>query len=147
MKRIAAVLASILISVSIFGQNERMVQVGIGASVDCFDLLDGMVLPSVGLGAYSRLGRPDQWVNLMGGVRYIYGTRLSGIQVPILLNVNLLRARQASAYLGAGFEFDFVGSYLGAARFQTGLTGRHIDLYVFYKPYQGDLAAGVTYYF
>lgn len=129
------------------GQNDKVLHVGIDTSVDCFLSYDNKVLPSFGLGVLSRLGRHDQWINLVGGVRYIYGTRLSGFQVPLLVNVNLLQGRQASAYLGGGFEFDFLGTYYGAAKFQTGLAGRHCDMRIFYKPYQGDLGAGFTFYF
>jgi len=75
--------------------------------VDCFLSSDNKVLPSFCLGARARLGDYDQWLNLVGGVRYIYGTRLSGIQVPILLNVNLLKGRQVSGYLGVGFTYYF----------------------------------------
>ena len=94
-----------------------------------------------------RVGRPDQWFNLVGGLRYIYGRRLSGFQVPIMLNVNLLRGKQASAYLGGGYEFDFIGTYWGCTKVQIGLAWRHLDFRIFYKNYQGDLGAGVTYYF
>jgi hypothetical protein len=129
------------------GQNDRVFHVGIDASMDCFLAPGGKTKTSFGLGTLARLGRHDQWINLLGGVRYIYGTRLSGFQVPIILNVNLLRGKQFSGYLGGGFEFDFAGRYYGAMKYQTGLAGRHVDLRVFYKPYQGDLGAGFTFYF
>ena len=147
MRRIIAILAVILISISLSGQEKILVRVGIDASVDCFDLADGGSHPSLGLGVRSRLGARDQWLNVVGGVRYIYGTRLSGFQVPIILNMNVLKGRQASAYVGAGFEFDFFGSYYGAAKYQVGLAGDRLDLRLFLKPYQGDLGAGITWYF
>lgn len=147
MRRIIAIFAAILISMSLSGQEKKLVHVGIDASVDWFDPLDGGRHPSIGLGVRSRLGARDQWFNLVGGVRYIYGMRLSGIQVPILLNMNVLKGRQASAYIGAGFEFDFIGTYWGAAKYQVGLACDKIDLRIFCKPYQGDLGAGITYYF
>jgi hypothetical protein len=147
MKKLLALLATFLISVSLFGQNDKVLFVGIDTSMDCFLPLGNHVYPSFGLGMRARLGRPDQWVNLVGGVRYIYGKRLSGFQVPILMNVNLLRGKRFSGYLGGGFEFDFAGTYYGAVKYQAGLAGRHIDLRIFYKPYQGDLGAGFTYYF
>lgn len=147
MKRIIAIFAAILVSVSVMGQENRLFRVGADASVDCFDSFDDIILPSFGLGVRARMGGPEQRLNLIGGVRYIYGTRLSGIQVPVLLNVNIFKGRQVSPYLGAGFEFDFIGTYLGCAKYQAGLAGRHLDLRVFYKPYQGDLGAGITYYF
>ena len=147
MKRIIIVFAAILISISLYGQDKKIIRVGIDASVDWFDPLDGGKHPSIGLGVRSRLGGHDQWFNLVGGIRYIYGMRLSGFQIPVLLNVNLLKGRQASAYVGAGFEFDFIGTYWGSAKYQIGVTGDRIDLRIFCKPYQGDLGAGVTWYF
>jgi hypothetical protein len=146
-QRLIVLFAAFLISISLSGQEKKLIRVGIEASMDCFDLLDHGGLTSIGLGVRSRLGGRDQWFNLVGGVRYIYGRRLSGIQVPVLLNVNLLRGRQASAYAGAGFEFDFIGTYYGAAEYQVGLAGDRLDFRIFFKPYQGDLGAGLTYYF
>ena len=147
MKKIIALLAALSISVSLSGQNDKILFVGIDASMDCFLSADSKVYTSFGLGTFGRLGRPDQWVNLVGGVRYIYGTRLSGFQVPVLLNVNLLKGKQFSGYLGCGYEFDFAGTYYGATKYQAGLAGRHADFRVFYKPYQGDLGAEFTFYF
>lgn len=148
MRKILPLLVAFLLSMPLLGQDKKIFQVGIDASVDCFlSSGENKIAPSFGLGVRGRLGQYDQWFNLVGGVRYIYGKRLSGIQVPILLNVNLLKGEQISAYLGGGFEFDFIGRYLGAAKFQTGLAGKNVDFRVFYKPYQGDLGAGFTYYF
>ena len=132
-----------MLSVSMMGQN---VQVGVDASVDCFLSADNPAF-SEGLGVLARVGRTDQWVNFIGGVRYIYGPRLSGFQVPLMLNANLIKGRAVSGYLGGGFEFDFVGRYLGSMKMQTGIAGKHFDFRIFYKPYQGDLGAGFTYYF
>lgn len=147
MKRLSALLAAFLISVSLMGQNDRVFHVGIDASMDCFIASGSKTYTGFGLGTLARLGRNDQWINLVGGVRYIYGTRLSGFQVPLLLNVNLLKGKRFSGYLGGGFEFDFAGTYYGAMKYQAGLAGRHADFRVFYKPYQGDLGAGFTFYF
>lgn len=147
MRRTIALIATLLLSVSLMGQDDKSVHWGIDATVDCFDLSSDTVYPSIGLGVRSRLGGRDRLLNLVGGIRYIYGTRLSGIQIPILLNANLVRGRQSSAYFGAGFEFDFIGTYWGATKFQAGLAGRHYDLRIFYKPYQGDLGIGLTRYF
>ena len=147
MRKIITLLAALLVTLSALGQEDRLIHMGIDASVDCFLSTDHGISPSFGLGARARLGRPGQWLNLVGGVRYIYGARLSGFQVPILLNVNLLKREQFSAYVGGGYEFDFIGTYLGSMKIQTGLAGRHMDFRVFYKPYQGDLGAGFTYYF
>jgi len=147
MKKMIALFAALLLSLTLMGQNGRFFRIGVDASVDCFMTTSDKICPSFGLGARARLGERGQWLNLVGGVRYIYGTRLSGIQVPILLNINLLKGEKVSAYLGGGFEFDFIGTYLGAAKIQTGLAGDHADFRVFYKPYQGDLGAGFTFYF
>lgn len=147
MKKITVLFAALLISFSLLGQENKLFHIGADASVDCFTTSDHKLSPSFGLGVRARLGRYDQWVNLVGGVRYIYGARLSGVQVPILLNVNLLKGSPVSAYFGAGYEFDFIGTYLGCMKFQTGLSYGPFDFRVFYKPYQGDLGAGITYYF
>lgn len=147
MERILSLLAALLISVSLMGQDGKVFHAGIETSVDCFAVSGGRISPSIGLGALVRLGRDEQWINLVGGVRYIYGMRLSGFQIPVLLDVNLLRGGQFSAYLGGGYEFDFIGSYLGCTTFNTGLRYGRLDMRVFYKPYQGDLGAGLAYYF
>lgn len=145
MKRIIVLFAFLLMVVSALGQNK--VRVGVDASADCFLPANNVSSVSPGLGVRARLGERDQWLNLVGGLRYIYGRRLSGFQIPILLNVNLLKMDWGSAYLGGGFEFDFFGRYLGCMKYQVGLACSHLDFRVFYKPYQGDLGAGVGYYF
>lgn len=147
MKRILVLFTALLLPLSLMGQNDKVLRVGIDTSLDCFLSGSHSVTPSFGLGVRACVGRPDQWLNLLGGVRYIYGTRLSGLQVPILLNLNLIKGRRVSAYLGGGYEFDFIGTYWGAAKFQAGLAGSHCDFRLFYKPYQADLGAGFTYYF
>lgn len=146
-RRIIALFAALLLALPLLGQSKTVVRFGVDASVDCFLSTNNSILPSFGLGARARLGEFDQWLNLVGGVRYIYGTRLSGFQVPILVNVNLLKGSRFSGYLGGGYEFDFIGTYWGCIKLQTGLAGRHTDFRVFYKPYQGDLGFGFTYYF
>lgn len=145
MKRIIVLCTALLLAVSALGQNK--VRVGIDASADCFLPANNASAVSLGLGARARLGERDQWLNLVSGIRYIYGRRLSGFQVPILLNANLLKMDWGSAYLGGGFEFDFFGRYLGCMKNQIGLACDHLDFRFFYKPYQGDLGAGVGYYF
>lgn len=147
MKRLFILLAAFLIPLTLLGQDDKIFRVGVDASVDCFLSTDNSVLPSFGIGARARLGGYDQWFNLVGGVRYIYGMGLWGFQVPILLNVNLIRGWRASGYLGGGYEFDFAGTYLGCMKVQAGVAARHADFRVFYKPYQGDIGAGFTYYF
>jgi len=146
MKRILVILAACVLSLSAMGQEKYpLVRVGADLSADFFLPNSN---PSVGLGVRARLGRPDQWFNLIGGVRYIYGRRLSGFQVPIILNVNYLRFDKVSAYVGGGYEFDFIGTYWGCIKLQGGvILGPHTDIRVFYKPYQGDLGVGFTYYF
>ncbi len=139
--------AAILIPFSLKGQNDRIFRVGVDASMDFFLPLGDKIAPSVGLGVLGRVGRYDQWVNFVGGVRYIYGRRLSGFQVPLTVNVNLYRGPKLSAYLGGGYEFDFIGTYWGCTIIQTGLAGRHFDVRIFYKHYQGDLGVRFTYYF
>jgi hypothetical protein len=148
MRRIIALLAACLVSFSLLGQNtEKLVRVGADATVDGFLSTDNRIFPSFGIGVRTRVGRPDQWVNFVGGLRYIYGTRLSGFQIPLMLNVNLLKGKKVSGYLGAGYEFDFIGTYWGCMKVQAGVSAGHFDFRVFYKHYQGDIGAGVTYYF
>lgn len=148
MKKILIVFAVILLSAPLQGQDRKFFRIGVDTSVDGFLSSDNRIgAASFGVGARVRLGRYDQWLNLVGGVRYIYGTRLSGFQVPILLNLNLIKGRQVSGYLGGGYEFDFIGTYWGCMKVQTGLAGKHFDFRIFYKPYQGDIGAGFTYYF
>ena len=145
-RALTAALAAVLFSLSAMGQEGA--RIGVDASADCFLGPNGMPPVSVGIGVRARYGRPDQLVNAVAGLRYIYGTRLSGIQVPILLNFNLIRAEAVSFYIGGGFEFDFIGRYWGCMKLQTGVAaGPHMDIRVFYKPYQGDLGVGFTYYF
>ena len=140
-----SLLAALLFSVPAMGQ--EITRIGVDASADCF-LGSGLPPVSVGLGIRARYGRPDQLVNGIAGLRYIYGSRLSGIQVPILLNFNLVRAETMSFYVGGGYEFDFFGRYLGCMKVQTGiLPGPNMDIRIFYKPYQADLGVGFTYYF
>ena len=129
------------------GQENRLFHVGADTSVDCFLSSGNKMAASGGIGVRARLGRYDQWVNLVGGVRYIYGQRLSGVQVPLLLNVNLINGWPVCGYVGAGYEFDFIGTYWGCMKVQTGLAYKHFDFRIFYKPYQGDVGAGLTYYF
>lgn len=145
-RALISILAALLFSLSAVAQ-ER-VRVGVDASADFFLRPDKFPLVSGGLGIRARYGRPDQLVNAIAGLRYIYGPSLSGFQVPLLLNLNLLRAEAFSIYVGGGFEFDFIGRYWGCMKLQTGVAaGPHMDIRVFYKPYQGDLGAGFTYYF
>ena len=106
-RALISILAALLFSLSAMGQEGA--RIGVDASADCFLGPNGMPPVSVGIGVRARYGRPDQLVNAVAGLRYIYGTRLSGIQVPILLNFNLIRAEAVSFYIGGGYEFDFFG--------------------------------------
>ena len=104
MKKILIVFAAILLSAPLSGQDNKFFRIGVDTSVDGFLSSDNRIgAASFGVGARVRLGRYDQWLNLVGGVRYIYGTRLSGFQVPILVNVNLLKGSRFSGYLGGGY--------------------------------------------
>lgn len=154
MRKLIMILAAVLLALPVMGKDgvaaggDKVFRVGADASADYFIPVSGFGPVSVGLGVRARYGRPDQWVNLIGGLRFIYGSRLQGFQIPLLANVNLIRAEALSAYLGAGYEFDFIGTYWGCMKFQTGvLLGPHYDIRLFYKPYQGDLGLGFTYYF
>ena len=144
MKRFIVILAACLISLSLQGQEDRKVHFGVDASTDFF-LPRGN--PSVGLGVRARIGDPGQWINFAGGLRYIYGLRLSGPQIALMMNANLLKGSCGSGYLGAGYEFDFIGTYWGCMKYQLGFAAEHLDFRIFYKPYQGDLGLGFTYYF
>lgn len=129
-------------------QSEKTFRIGADVSSDFFLAPGRLPHVSAGVGIRARYGRPDQIINLIGGLRFIYGTGLSGFQVPLLMNLNLLRSKAFSAYLGGGFEFDFIGTYWGSAIMQTGvLIGPHVDIRLSFKPYQEDLSLGFTYYF
>ena len=133
---------------SLMGQSGKAVRVGVDASADYFIAPGRFTVPSAGIGVRVRWGRQDQWFNVVGGLRYIYGPRLQGPQIPVMLNANLLKMKKASAYLGAGYEFDFIGTYWGCMKFQAGLLANEkFDFRIFYKPYQKDLGIGFTYYF
>ena len=147
MKKLIVLFAALMMSAVLMGQENKLIQFGVDASVDGFLSTNNRILPSAGIGVRARVGNFDQWVNVVGGIRYIYGVRLSGIQIPILMNLNLIRGKKLSTYLGAGYEFDFIGTYWGCMKFQAGLTRRHTDFRIFYKPYQGDIGVGFTYYF
>lgn len=147
MKRLLTLFVVLLVTVPLMGQKKITFQVGADASADLFLSTNNRILPSFGVGVRGRLGGHDQWVNLIGGLRFIYGQRLQGFQIPIMLNVNLLKGEKLSGYLGAGYEFDFIGTYWGCMKFQAGVALKHMDFRLFYKPYQGDPGIGFTYYF
>ena len=152
MRKLLTVLAALFFCLSLAGRAADgkgiPFQVGADASADFFLSSSGPINVSGGLGVRTRFGSPDQWLNVIAGLRYIYGARLSGPQIPVLLNVNLLKTSSVSAYICGGYEFDFIGTYWGCTKFQTGvLIGPHTDIQISYKPYQGALGVGFTYYF
>ena len=102
----------------------------------------------LGAGLRVRIGRPDQWFNLISGARYMFGT-YKGLQVPVILNWNLLRGDSTAMYFGGGYEFGITDTYqgTGAALVQVGLSGTHGDLQVYYKPNQDIIGVGLTFYF
>ena len=100
-----------------------------------------------GAGLRVRIGRIDQWFNLIGGARYMFGG-MKGIQVPVLLNWNLLRGDEMAMYIGGGYEFGITEMYkgLGSAMVQLGISIPHFDCSFFYKPSQSVLGLGMTVY-
>jgi hypothetical protein len=101
-----------------------------------------------GAGLRVRIGRPDQMFNIITGARYMFGTS-KGLQVPAILNWNLLRGDGIAMYMGGGYEFGLTDAYqgTGAALVQVGVGGTHGDLQVFYKPNQDLIGVGFTLYF
>ena len=103
---------------------------------------------SVGLGLRARIGRYDQWFNLIGGARYVYGEYKSGVMVPVLLNLNYVTLNPLTFYIGGGYEFGVYGNYDGDYLVQAGmLIGPHTDFQFIYRPKQEVIAAGLTLYF
>ena len=103
---------------------------------------------SVGVGLRARIGRYDQWFNLIGGARYVYGEYKSGVMVPVLLNLNLIKLDPLTLYIGGGYEFWVYGNYFDDYLVQAGmLIGPHTDFQFIYKPNQEIIGAGFTVYF
>ena len=145
--------------------SDKTFRIGLDASMDCFlgsnynsysyydsyyyDSYDYDTPISFGIGLRARIGRYDQLFNLIGGVRYVFGSKHSGVLVPVLLNMNLLRSEDLgiSMYLGGGYEFGFSNTYGGDAMLQLGMCGSHYDLSMYYKPSYQVLGLGFTYYF
>ena len=104
---------------------------------------------SFGLGLRARVGRYDQFFNLIGGIRYVFGSNHSGVMVPVLLNMNLFQFEEdgISMYFGGGYEFGSSDKYGGDSMFQFGMCGSHYDLSMYYKPSYEVLGLNFTYYF
>ena len=144
-------------------KSDKAFRIGLDASMDIFfnnynsyssydsyyDSYDNDTPISFGIGLRARIGRYDQLFNLIGGARYVFGSRHSGVLVPVLVNINLLRTSDLglSMYLGGGYEFGFSESYSGDAVLQLGMCRRHYDLSMYYKPSYRVLGLGFTYYF
>lgn len=138
---------------------DKSVRMGLDASMDVFlddessydSYYDSYDTPiSFGIGLRARVGRYDQLFNLIGGVRYVFGSAHYGFQIPVLLNMNVLRSTEMdiAMYLGAGFEYGTSNSYLSGAMLQCGFCGMHYDLSMYYKPnYGGVFGMGFSYYF
>ena len=118
-------------------------------SYSYYDSYDKETPICFGAGLRARIGRYDQFFNLIGGVRYMSGRNHSGVLVPVLLNMNLLRSEYLgiSLYLGGGYEFGFSDTYYSNAMVQFGVCGSHYDLSMYYKPNYEVLGLGFTYYF
>ena len=105
-------------------------------------------LNSIGLGLRARIGRYDQWFNLIGGMRYLFGEYEASLMVPVLLNLNLLKIGHCTGYIGGGYEFGVYGDYYDDYVLQAGfLIGSHTDFQFFHKPNQEVFGAGFTLYF
>ncbi len=103
---------------------------------------------SIGIGLRARFGRYDQWFNLIGGARYVYGEYKSGVMVPVVLNLNLIKLDPLTMYIGGGYEFGVYGNYYDDYLVQAGmLIGPHTDFQFIYKPNQEVIGAGLTIYF
>ena len=138
-------------------RNDKIFRIGFDVSLDMFiseaDTYgyenDTEDLYGFGFGIRARLGRYDQLLNLIGGVRYVIGGGYSGLLAPIILNMNILRSEDLgfSMYLGAGCELGISGDFYNDMMFQLGLCGKKFDLSMYVKPSNEVLGAGFTFYF
>ena len=101
-----------------------------------------------GLGLRARLGNYDNLVNLIGGVRYVWGD-YPGFMFPVILNFNLLESDlfDASYYLGIGYEFSSSEKYKEDLMLQLGICGEIADFQLYYKPTLEAFGLGLTFYF
>ena len=111
------------------------------------DYAEGEDKMAYGVGLRARIGRMDQMFNLISGARYMFGD-MKGVQVPVLLNWNLLRGDEMNLYIGGGYEFGITDMYkgTGSAMLQFGIGIPHFDFQMYYKPSQTVLGVGLTIY-
>lgn len=111
------------------------------------DYAEGEDKMAYGVGLRARIGRMDQMFNLISGARYMFGD-MKGVQVPVLLNWNLLRGEEMNLYIGGGYEFGISDMYkgIGSAMAQFGIGIPHFDVQMYYKPSQTVLGVGLTIY-
>lgn len=111
------------------------------------DYAEGEDKMAYGVGLRARIGRMDQMFNLISGARYMFGD-MKGVQVPVLLNWNLLRGEEMNLYIGGGYEFGITDMYkgIGSAMAQFGIGIPHFDVQMYYKPSQTVLGVGLTIY-
>ncbi len=117
---------------------------------DYYETYDYRYPISYGVGLRARIGRFDQLINLIGGIRYVSGNGEVGLMAPVFLNMNLIRHDLLSLYIGGGYEFSCLdtNTYYNDWIIQGGfLFGPHTDLQLFYKPDLKVMGAGFTYYF
>ncbi len=133
-------------------KNNRLFRIGLDASLyfDCNHYRSNPPL-EFGVGLKARFGRSNQWLNFIGGAKYLYYNGVSGVMFPIMLNINLLKREYASLYLGGGYEFGSYNIeeryYRGVGVFQMGICGPQYDLNMFYKFDSGVIGTGFTIYF
>ena len=99
-----------------------------------------------GVGVRMRIGRTDNWFNLITGGRYVFGKQFSGWMIPALLNWNIINSDSFDFYLGGGYEFGLGSGYSGAGIVQMGFATPHTD-FSFYYRFKETLGVGFTWYF
>jgi len=140
---------------SISYSHDKLFSIGIDASFDLFfnesaafgSYYGSGMQYGYGAGVRVRLGRTDQFFNLISGARYVGGKHHSGAMIPILLNMNLLRMDGLAFYVGGGYEIGIGNAYKNDFVAQLGMRGYHADLQFYYKPTAQVLGIGFTYYF
>ena len=143
------------ITVTQRGINNKIFTIGLDLSVDSFDLYTYNYFSlykksyGYGFGLRARIGRYNQFFNLVGGIRGVVGYGKTGLMAPAILNMNLIRINNLSLYLGGGYEFRCLddSSYYDDWTLQGGiLYGPHTDLHFYYKLNQRFIGVGFTYY-
>ena len=139
-----------------YRDRDPFIRFGLDASLNLFsDSLEGFygglhdTVLGGGIGVRVRFGRPSQFLNLITGVRYAFGEDFSGVMIPALLNLNLVRFDDYSFYLGGGYEFGLGKDYPGGFMAQLGFNISHFDsmLYLQFGDGYAGLGLGFTYYF